>query len=625
MCGISAIISLPLGNSLPPSTEGECLRMANTMRYRGPNATGTFFSPKTGALGHARLSIIDLSDAANQPFLSTTGRSAIVFNGEIYNYIELRAELEKDYRYPFRTNSDTEVLLAAYETWGAACVSRFNGMWAFVIFNLEEQTVFCSRDRFGVKPFLYAQQPGRLLIASEAKAILEVAPEFRRPNFSALSLVLRASIGGQNYETCFEGIRRLPPAHNLSVSGGKTEVSRYWDYPNIRQSSFDEESAVEQFRTLLTDSIKLRMRSDAPIGLTLSGGLDSSAITSIASENTGQRLRAYTAGYNHANYREDETAAASLVASGSNVELIRVNTTADDILPGIEKLVFHLESPHAATPIISYLKIMERAKQDVDVLIEGQGADELLGGYTDTIAYPVIREFFGKGDFAGISRVLWLGLSGQFGRPGFDFALMLLRTSLRIPGLHHAYRSRRGDEAVYTGELRAETIDNWQNRSFPVTDGDHLRSALKTQHENGLVSLLQYGDAIPMAHSIEGRLPFMDYRLVEFACELRSDLLFQNGHTKYILRRAMSDKLPAEVAWNKRKRGFDAPIAEWFRDREDEIVKPILLSPECRRRGVFHTRQMERLLQRHKDRKVDVSSQIFRWLATELWFRKFID
>jgi asparagine synthase (glutamine-hydrolysing) len=625
MCGIAAIISLKTGQGISPESERQCLRMAEAMRYRGPNAVGSYLHAPLGALGHARLSIIDLSDSANQPFVSSTGRSVIAFNGEIYNYLELREELEREHRYPFRTKSDTEVLLAAYEIWGESCVSRFNGMWAFVIFDLAQQTVFCSRDRFGVKPFLYAKQSDRLIIASEAKAILEIAPEFRKPNFTALSLVLRASIGGQNYETCFEGINRLPPAHNLSIFDGKIKTNRYWDYPCEGQSSLDESSAVDQFRALLTDSIKLRMRSDAPIGLTLSGGLDSSAITRIASENSSKVLKAYTAGYNHPNYQEDETALASIVASRCNVELVHINTTADDILPGIQKLVFHLESPHAATPIISYLKIMERAKEDVDVLIEGQGADELLGGYTDSIAYPVLRELLSRGDFSGISRTLRLGLSGKFGQPGLSFAAMLLRTSLRVPGLHYAYRTRRGDEAVYTGELRSETADNWQTRSFPVISGNHLRSALKSQHENVLVNLLQYGDAIPMAYSIEGRLPFMDYRLVEFAYQLPSDLLFRNGHTKYIVRRAMTDQLPAEVVWNKQKRGFDAPIAEWFRDRQDEIVKPILLSPECRQRGLFDSRRMERLLQRHKARKVDVSSQIFRWLATELWFREFID
>jgi asparagine synthase (glutamine-hydrolysing) len=625
MCGIAAIISLKNGQGISPETEKQCLRMAEAMRYRGPNAVGSYLHTPLGALGHARLSIIDLSDSANQPFVSSTGRSVIAFNGEIYNYLELREELEREYRYPFRTKSDTEVLLAAYEIWGESCVSRFNGMWAFIIFDLAQQTVFCSRDRFGVKPFLYAQQSDRLIIASEAKAILEIAPEFRTPNFTALSLVLRASIGGQNYETCFEGINRLPPAHNLSISNGKVETNRYWDYPCEGQSSLDESSAVDEFRALLTDSIKLRMRSDAPIGLTLSGGLDSSAITLIASENSSKALKAYTAGYNHPKYPEDETTLAATVASIGNVELIRISTTADDILPGIEKLVFHLESPHAATPIISYLKIMERAKQDVDVLIEGQGADELLGGYTDSIAYPVIRELLSKGDLAGISRVLWLGLSGKFGQTGVGFALMLLRSSLRIPGLHRAYRSKRGDEAVYTGELRKEATDTWQTRSFATTKGTYLNSTLKSQHENGLVNLLQYGDAIPMAYSIEGRLPFMDYRLVEFACRLNSDLLFRNGHTKYILRHTMANQLPVEIAWNKQKRGFDAPIAEWFRERQDEIVKPILLSPECRQRGLFDTRHMERLLQRHKARKVDISSQIFRWLATELWFRKFID
>jgi asparagine synthase (glutamine-hydrolysing) len=623
MCGIASIINLEFGNQLDNVSE-RIAGMVEVMRYRGPDAKGTFIDKTLGALGHARLSIIATSAESDQPFHATHGRTCIVFNGEIYNYIELKKELETQFGVQFRTKSDTEVLLAAYDVWGDECVSRFNGMWAFVIFDFAKKRVFCSRDRFGVKPFLYAVDSKHVYVGSEAKAILHAKPAFRKPNFRALSLLLRASVGGENLETCFEGVLRLAPGHNLIVENGKIQIKRYWDYPNpdeVNASAFSYDEGAEKLLGLLQDAIRLRLRSDVPVGFTLSGGIDSSAIVMLAGSMNSDRFKAYTATYEHPNYRSDESKTATAIAKKAGLEHIPVLLTAEDLLPIMSKMVHHLESPHAAMPIIPYWKIMERASKDIKVVLEGQGADELLGGYASTIAFPAFIDGLLQGRFHDCFGVMKHGLKGSYGSPAINFFAMMIRSML--PVLHRSFRILRGDESVYQNELAQDNCDrpahnNWKNL-------DRVNATLRRQHENGLVNLLQYGDAIPMAHSIEGRLPFMDYRIVEFVMKLPGHYKFRNAFSKSILRKSLDGILPNEMLASREKRGFDSPVGVWFAESLEKTIKPILFSQACKQRGIFDTNRIDKLLEKHRSGSRELTSQIFRWTATELWFQEFID
>lgn len=625
MCGIAAIVNVQSGKPLRDVQE-ILHSMVQVMKYRGPNARGVFVDEQLGGMGHARLSIISVDESSNQPFHSSTKNCCISFNGEIYNYLELRKELETEFGFKFRTNSDTEVLLAAYEIWGDECVQRFNGMWAFVIFDFKRRRVFCSRDRFGVKPFLYAQTGNNLYIGSEAKAILIADDRFRKPNYKALSLLLRASIGGQNLETCFEGISRLPPAHNLVVENGQIGIKRYWDFPRLGQNAreISLEEASEELGHLLRDAIRLRLRSDVPVGFTLSGGLDSSAIVALAGEIGFSGLKAYTATYRHDHYVPDESAMARTIAKSTGMELIPVELLASDLLPLMTRSNFHLEAPHAAMPILPYWKIMERAKEDVTVLLEGQGADELLGGYTSALVWPAVKDCLRSVRIRDAFQFMHHGLRGHYGSSGLSFLLMMCRTQLDIPGLHTLFRTARGDESVYQGPLRSETSDRLRVRK-QRSSGDHVNDTLQLQHENGLVNLLQYGDAIPMAHSIEGRLPFMDYRLVEFVCRLPGRFKLRHGYSKYLLRESMKNILPTSLTTDRYKRGFDTPVGKWFEEQSDEIVKPVLLSKACRDRGLFDLDRIQSLMKSHQSGRVDFTSQIYRWTVTELWFQQFMD
>jgi asparagine synthase (glutamine-hydrolysing) len=623
MCGIAAILRIK------PNLESRILvqdidLMIDRMKYRGPDAKGTFLDKELGAVGHARLSIIDLDERANQPFFSEDRQSCVVFNGEIFNFKEIRQRLKRERGIAFKTESDTEVLLAAYDAWGENCVNDFNGMWAFVILDKRNKKVFCSRDRFGIKPFLYAVSGNQIFVASEAKAILAVAPEFRRPNFKALSLLLRASVGGQNHDTCFEGIKRLPPSHNLVIQDGDMKIQRYWEYPldSIESREVNMEVAVDEFRELFDDSVRLWSQSDVPVGFSLSGGLDSSAILSSFRLDTLRKTKSYTATYSHPNYRADESATAAKLSMRFGVENTRVDVLSTDLEPIMKKIVEHLEAPHAAEPMLAYWKIMEVAKKDVRVMIEGQGADELLAGYANTVALPVLKASLQKLNFAECFRTIARGATGAFGNSPSDFFSMLIRSM--FPFLHHPYRILRGDDKVYSNEL-ANICDDFYQVPRSQNHKDLINRILVSQHENGLVNLLQYSDSITMAHSIEGRVPFLDHRLVEFSFRLPGTSKFNEGFTKYILRKSMKERLPDFVVNEPRKRGFDLPTQYWLSDSMDSLVRPILHSQSCRQRGLFDQSRMTEVLSRHESNQHNFSSQIFRWILTELWFQHFID
>jgi asparagine synthase (glutamine-hydrolysing) len=615
MCGIAGIINLSQESA--PISNQELLAMVAAIRHRGPNATGYNLLPGGSGVGHVRLSIIDLDPASNQPFVSDDGNLVLVFNGEIFNYLELRTDLAKSGHH-FRTQSDTEVLLHAYQEWGKDCVNRFNGMWAFSIFDKRDRSVFCSRDRFGIKPFVYGIYRDRFYFASEGKAILAVQPHFRQPNYNALSLLLRSSISGRNPETCFKGLLRLPPAHNLTIRGDQYTIERYWDYP-VDPLDISYDSACEYFQELLTDSIKIRLRSDVPIGLTLSGGLDSSAIACLTRKNTTAKLKTYTASYlNHPQW--DESEKATRLANQLGFTPNRVPLVRSEVVDNIRKAIFHLETPHHSIAILPYWNIIKRARQDVTVLLEGQGADELLGGYVSVTSLNALKADIMCFRPLEATRRLRAGLSGQLGFSGRRFAMDLCRSA--FPPLHDVYRCWRGDEQVYLKELRGGPS------RIPVrktkSGYDAITENLMQQHKEGLLDLLHYGDAIPMAHGLESRLPFMDYRLVEFCFRLPGNYKLKNGLGKALLRDSSRGIVPDYILNDNRKLGFVSPIAEWIREDRD-IVDSVLNSASCRQRGLLDVPRSRRLIDQHVSGKINIFSNIYRWMMTEIWFQEFID
>lgn len=617
MCGIAGIYNQTSGQ---PVTEQELAAMLHTMPHRGPDASGTWRGAQGIGLAHVRLAIIDLRTESNQPFTSSDGDVVMTYNGEIFNYLELRKELE-GLGHQFRTNSDTEVLLTAYRQWGQDVCRHLNGMWAFAIYDRRQDLLFCSRDRFGIKPFYYAMVNGRLIFASEVKALLAISRKLAAIDPIAVSKLMRASIAGHVPEHFCRGVRRLPAAHNMIVTrSGSTLLKRYWDYPANIDRSISFEVACERFRELLLDSIRLRMRSDVPVGTTLSGGVDSSTIVSLLRTFYDGEHQAFTAEFKGTEY--DESVAAGHLAGKLGLKHHRIASPLPDFLGTLTRIVHHMDGPTQCPATLPLWNIMRSMRGRVVVALEGQGADELLGGYY-TQAPAAIFDAVRAGRWRQTGRHLqWLvrqssPYSGPL-RGGLELARAV------VPSTHLWWRRWRGDESVYSGCL-TEGPDKQLDREDAPVYPESLTNELRRNHEGGLSTLLHYGDAISMAHSIESRLPFMDYRLVEFVFSLQGEFKIREGSGKVLLKEAVRGFVPDFILDNPYKLGFVVPIRKWFRDLPDETMYPVLLSDRCRQRGLFEPKALERALRRHVSGQADLSSQIFRWLTLELWCRLVLD
>jgi asparagine synthase (glutamine-hydrolysing) len=613
MCGIAGIYNL---NSVIATSRDEMAAMLAMMPHRGPDASGVRVFDSRTVLGHVRLAVLDLRVESNQPFEIDDGELTITYNGEVFNYIELREELQA-LGHVFRTHSDTEVILRAYRQWGPDALLRFNGMWALAIYDRRRDTLFCARDRFGIKPFNYVVHRGRLIFASEIKAILAVAPELAQPNYDALSRVLRISAGARSEHTCFDLIKRLRPAHAMTVTRAGIRVERYWDFPEDQNKDLTFEEAAEALRDLFTDSVRLRMRSDVPVGLTLSGGLDSSSIACTVRSFFDKPFDTFTAAYE--GQANDESPKARQLSEELGMTSHLVAAKPRDFLATLRKLIWHLESPVTMPAVFPLWNIAELASGKVTVLLEGQGADEVLAGYKFNFIDAVLDQMRQARPAHAARETLWAVRT-----LGLKWTVFLAGRRLNPPLLHKSFRLLRGDGKVYTGPLRGRAEDPDALRSISRNDG-RLNASLIEQIEGGLVNLLHYGDAISMAHSIEARVPFLDHRLVEYCTRLPGSFKYRNGHGKAILREAMRGCVPDRILNERSKLGFPVPIAQWFREHPEETIYPVLRSAECRRRGIFASDHLERAIARHLRGRVDLSNIIFRWILTELWFQEFID
>ncbi|CAM2067123.1 asparagine synthase (glutamine-hydrolyzing) [Sulfidibacter corallicola] len=620
MCGIAGIYDLRADQLVQ---NHELTRMIAAMKHRGPDGEGYVQAAPGVGLAHVRLAIIDLVEASNQPFHFHEAGLSMVFNGEIYNYLELREELIA-LGFQFQTASDTEVLIKGYAAWGDAVVDHLNGMWAFAIYDNRRHRLFCARDRFGIKPFNYTVHQNRLLFGSEIKSILAVAPELARPNWNSLNLVMRKRIGAQTPETCFEGISRLPPAHLLIVEDGEVTIRRYWQYPEEQNHQISYEEAAEELRHRMAQSVRLRMRSDVPVGITLSSGVDSSAVACLASR-VHQDLDTFTSMFE--SQHRSEFPMAKELAESLGLRPNGIKIEGGEVVSRLKLCLHHLESPHAASPILSYWNITEAARRKVKVLLEGQGADELLAGYLTTVIYSRFRDLLGKGKVGAVMKdIRNLRTTAKFEKeigtnfgPKFYF-LMLVRSMM--PWSHHLFQVWRGDAGVYQGAWAdPPKLPRFET---PHPSYDRVNANLRIQMEH-LVNLLHYGDAISMAHGLESRLPFLDVNVVEFAFTLPGSFKFRDSLGKKILRDAMRGVVPDEVLDRRYKIGFNSPIADWLRDHAEDIVFPILLDDSSRRMGIFNMERLEKLLRQHVAGEANYSDQIFRWVSMVLWYQAFIE
>jgi asparagine synthase (glutamine-hydrolysing) len=585
----------------------------------------------TLGFGHRRLAIVDLSPLGRQPMATEDGRCWVTYNGEIYNHVELRAELrQKGHR--FRSTSDTEVLLAAYREWGEACVTRFNGMFAFALWDGDRRRLFCARDRLGVKPFYYRRDGGRFAFASEIKGLLAAAAR-PAPDHRAVFDYLDGACLDHSDGTFFEGVKQLPPAHCLAVSGEAFTLERYWDLPAVDEArATSRPEAAERFRDLFYDAVRLRLRSDVPIGTCLSGGLDSSSIVCAANELmfgdhaevsrdvVGDRQKTFSSCFEDPAYDERRFILPVLARTGA--ESHYTFPDPKELAASVPQLIWQQDEPFASTSIFAQWSVMRLAAQrGVKVLLDGQGADELLAGY---------HSFFGA-FFADLAvRRRWGALSREL------LAHRRLHGPLPRYVLANLARMVLPETLVRLLRRRAAGSVDWIAADFrrqwgPISAGPAGPPSpfLAMQHGllagNGLRALLHYEDRNSMAFGIEARLPFLDYRLVEFLYGLEAGHKIRGGWTKAVLRDAMAGILPDEVRWRADKMGFVTPEDVWFRTSLREMAREVLADSKTRARGYLNVDAALLEFDAHVAGRKNISFTIWRWLNLELWCRRFVD
>ena len=604
MCGIAGIIQ-----SNPSLYNKHHLKkMTDALAHRGPDGEGLWQNESGNVLlGHRRLSIIDLSDSGQQPMhhssLSTGGeglgvRYTIIHNGEIYNYIELKEELQKK-GYSFHSQTDTEVILAAYDCWQDECVDYFDGMFAFAIWDATKKELFAARDRFGEKPFFYHFNGKQLLFASEMKALWAAGVE-RTANQKMLFNFI--TIGytdnpSQPGETFFENIYKLPPATVLKYTTGSNElvVEKYWDIdPEKQNKKITDNEAIEQFNHLFSTSVKRRLRSDVAIGTSLSGGLDSSSVvaTAIPFSTHHSPFAAFTAVF--PGYEKDESAFSKQIADQFKLQQFTVTVSPEEMMNDWTTICHHQEEPFGSASIYAQYKVYELAKQHgIKVLLDGQGADETLAGYHKYYKWYWQELFRNRKLFRSkeLKAAKEIGVTESFNFknviasyfPGFATVTLenqYLLKAIRHEDLAKDFVKLQSKEAYYT------TPDH-----FTLNGVLHFNTCT-----HGLEELLRYADRNSMAHGREVRLPFLSHELVEFVFSLPANFKIRNGWTKWILRETMAKSLPAEITWRRDKVGFEPPQKTWMenkqvqdaiREARKKLVDEKVLKPEVLQKPVL--------------------------------------
>lgn len=565
MCGITGIISRDCPD---PSV---LKAMNDSLLHRGPDGEGFLlsagiprddhlpglidFSPEIVpfvAFGHRRLAIVDLSTAGHQPMV-LTGRYAITYNGEVYNHSELRVELES-LGYTFTSHSDTEVILAAYDAWGPDCLNRFNGMWAIAILDTHKRNVFIARDRFGIKPFHYYQRDGKFIFASEIKAILAHPDVLAAPDIEYCRDYLANGASAAGTRTAFHNIQRFPPASFVECTlddllNRPIAPQRYWDVqPNLSNEPFNEtkaEELAEKYFALLEDAVRLRLRADVKVGSALSGGLDSSSIVYLVNrllreQGCEDQQETFSCVYKTPGTEScDESQYIDRLAVALRVRSNQIEPRVEDIAAEHERMIYAMDNPPDSTCMSGWHTFMRVADSDVTVTLDGQGADEQLAGYLGYL-------FF------------W------FAQMPFGQALSELPSVLSIPGA--ARKAFPGLATNAFSQLFGRTIAKLllSKLGYHRDPFIPLNETLLRDTQTHLLTLIHYSDRVSMAFSIESRMPFMDYRLVEFLASVPVAYKLHQGWTKYIARRAFEGKLPDEIVWRKDKMGWPIPEQYWF-------------------------------------------------------------
>ena len=645
MCGIAGILSLQ-----PEAHIGPMLR---SIEHRGRDDEGEWVSDAVDAdgrkvcLGHRRLSIIDTTAGGHEPMFSHDGRYVLTFNGEIYNYLELRAELLK-LNHKFHTNSDAEVLLTAFAQWGRECLIRLNGMFAFAIWDKHERTLTLARDHVGIKPLYYshipntAQKPGAFLFASEMKAIL--ASGLVRAELDPASLhQFLTFLWSPDPNTLFAGIKTVPPGHVIEVRNDELKHHQWWDvsFDQVQEGKNEEwwrERVLETFARV----VKLEMVSDVPLGAFLSGGIDSSGIVAMMKRHSnGRPVSTYTVGIESEDLRYDIIPDDVRWARRVNEHLqtdyneMMLHPSVADLLP---KLVYHMEEPPIDMAIPSYL-ISRAARETLTVMLSGMGGDEVFAGYPRQMAMKIASAFdpvpslLRRPLMRTIAHTLPGGLPGKFTAPLRNAKKFARSAAMKFEDRYMGYGTYFTNDAkrrMYSDEWRGLTseLDPYaaHRRYFAnVEHADPLNRLLYVDLKTFLPCLnLITTDKTSMAANLEVRVPFLNREMIELAATMPPRLKLRGLKRKYILKRALEGVLPSDVIW-RRKAGFGAPIRSWLRGPLRPLINDLLSEEMVKRRGIFRPKEVKRVLDNNFSGREDNNLQIFQLLGLELWHQTFLD
>lgn len=609
MCGIVGIVSFE-----HQAVDNErIMQMMRTLKHRGPDDEGIHTCDNVG-LGHVRLSILDLTSSGHQPMHDESGRYTIILNGEIYNYIELKALLEEK-GIQFFSNSDTEVLLKGYIHFGKAVLDHLNGMFAFAIYDSEQKELFLVRDRFGVKPLYYYRSDKEFIFASEIPAILRVYGRDNCANHAAIFDYLAFNRTDQTDDTFFEGIKRIQHGHYITIKDGKLSDCCWYDLRKKVQGK-SIQSNENDFRKLLEDVVRLRLRSDVPVGVCLSGGLDSSTIASIVSERLNNKdVNTFSAVYDP-KYKADESHFINLYSDKLH-HMHFTHPTGESLLDDLNDFVRAHAEPVPSTGPYAQFCTMRLASKHVTVTLDGQGADEALGGY---------HYFYGL-YYKGLLKKLKV--------------FTLVREIIKYISVHHSiYALKTFLFFLLPGKLRIKARVGERGYIKPsfaekyntsvIADNLYgsksMKEALVNHFEYKIEHLLKWDDRNSMWFSIESRTPFMDYRLVEYLLCCEDSAKIKDGYTKSLLRRSMKGLLPEEIRMRRDKVGFATPEDTWFRSELFRpLIESILISDSFRSRGFIDVDKALELYKKHCAGEINISKDIWKWINLELWYRQFID
>lgn len=610
MCGLSGYIA---------KESNEYIQVMNSViSHRGSDASSYnefHCKDKYIALGHNRMSIIDLSEEANQPFFSQNKNYSLVYNGELYNYLELRVELESS-GFIFNTSSDTEVVLVALMHWGEKAFSRFNGMWSLAYLDLVKKTLILSRDRFGEKPLYYCIEDGDLYFSSEIKAILEVTKKRSVNKLTVNRFLLNGSLDSSN-ETFFSGVDKVPASTysiiDLAKDVTKLNFRTYWDISNIEEiDSISDHEAVRKFYSIFQDSVKIRLRSDVGVGVLLSGGLDSSAITYEMSRNI-EKLDILSVISNDIKYSEEYF--IDIMANWLKIEPKKINLDDDPvgIYDLMERVIWFNDEPiHSFSAVAHYRLMSESYKNGIKVVLSGQGADELLGGYQKYYIYYIL-ELFKSGRYIKSFEELFFylfkgGLVKQF---SFKEAGRYLPTFLKKVVKKTDYRS--DDLKLLDAEVERLNV-------FTTVKHRQIMDLMKYS----VPMLTHYEDRMSMAHTREIRLPFLDYRLVEYALSLPLKYKMREGWTKWILRKSFEDKMPSQICWRKDKKGFTIPQEGWLKKELKNNIQVLfdgdLLVEEF---GLMKKNEVNKFYEEFLENNNIWYKEVFNIISIEIWLRVY--